>query len=34
MAIIESEAVAADLDVRASEVPNPKQSAGSFEPTE
>jgi hypothetical protein len=34
MAIIKSEALAADLDARASEVPDPKQSAGSFEPAE
>jgi hypothetical protein len=33
-AIIESKALAADLDTRAAEVPDPKRSADSFEPAE
>jgi hypothetical protein len=32
MAIIKTEALAADLDARATEVPDPKRSTGSFEP--
>jgi hypothetical protein len=34
MAIIESEALAADSNVRATEVPDPKRSTGSFKPIE
>jgi hypothetical protein len=33
-AIIESETLTADLDARAVEVPDPKRSTSSFEPTE
>jgi hypothetical protein len=33
-AILESATLAADLDVLAKEIPDPKQHVGSFEPTE
>ena len=32
--IVESEALTADFDAHAMEVPDPKRSAGSFEPAE